>query len=196
MYMGCSALAPSKVYVTNFLKHPLPRSGLRIILLAPRLPGPESGPVSRSDTASRRIAQKKKKKPSARYGTNPSRTKSRSVGGGAYLEPWAHVCMLVCWYVVFLPRAETRRATNQAYPSPAFVRALHGGQSNWQVGIWAMSSPFPSALTHSLSPRRPLDLHTLLQFLGLSDWSIRHLVPFATSRCSSVVHLPSRDMAC
>lgn len=98
-------------------------------------------------------------------------------------------------YTSILPRAGRDEPRTRHIPSLLCSDFSYDGQSNWQVGIWAMSSPFPCAFLASSTPR-------LACFLAVA-WTRKigpsGTVPFATSLCPSVVHytalLPSRDLS-
>lgn len=87
-----------------------------------------------------------------------------------------HVCTDP--YLVPYPNRGEHPGTRHI-PSLLLVRILYGGQSKWQAGRWAMSSPFLSQI--SLTSRRPLGLHLSCSRLKCRDWSEPRTVPFATS---------------
>lgn len=114
--------------------------------------------------------------------TNPSRTRGKSRKWeapvlGHYSRGWRGACM---YRSVPPPVPEPRRAPGTRHiPSLLLVRIPSGGQSKWQAGRWAMSSPFLSC--KFLSRRRPLGLHLSCSRLRCRDWSNPGTVPFATS---------------
>lgn len=173
MYMGCSALAAREVYIATFSNT---SSQVKIINLpGPRLltdhdsiPDPETG-----HTASRRITNCQAGL--AGYRTNSSRTESFSVRGSAYLSYHRkHMYVVLC-----IPVQDARRAKEPGISLPCLgPNSPMAGQSNWQVRIWAMSSPFPCGNPLASSTPRFACFLAVACTRRLADFDT---VPFATS---------------
>lgn len=116
--------------------------------------------------------------------TNPSRTREacrasgKRLSWGIIAEAGGGACVCTDPYLVPYPDHGEPLGTRHI-PSLLLVRIPYGGQSKWQAGRWAMSSPFLSC--KFLARRRPLGLHLSCSRLRCRDWSDPGTVPFATS---------------
>lgn len=145
------------------------------------------------DAASRRMV-------SCRQGTtNPSRTR-------AMLRRWKRLswvllrlggCACTVPYLLQYPNHGRAPGTRHT-PSLLLVRILYGGQSNWQAGRWAMSSPFLSLqISRTSSAPRFASVLQSIEVQRLVESKGRCHLPHhsATLFVHRTELLPSRDMA-